>query len=196
MSGAAPYPAFLRLDGKRVLLIGGGAVAGRKAQALARCGARVKVVAPRVGPAARRAAESVVERRFRARDLDGAALAVCATDDEVLNERVSALCRRRGIWANIVDRPRLCDFIVPAVVRRGPLSIAVSTGGASPFMARRLRRRLQNFLTPEDARLTAALKKMRPRLLEMSMPRRRRLLAGISAAGAEGAAREVWTSLP
>ena len=196
MSGAAPYPAFLRLDGKRVLLIGGGAVAARKAQALARCGALVKIVAPRVNPSARRAAARVVQRRFQARDLDGVALAVCATDDEALNERVSRLCRRRGIWANVVDRPRLCDFIVPAVVRRGPLSIAVSTGGASPFMARRLRRRLENFLTPEDARLTTALKKIRPRLLEMSMPRRRRLLDGIAAADAEVAAREIWRSLP
>jgi len=107
---------------------------------------------------------------------------VCATDDERLNERVSRLCRSRGIWANVVDRPRLCDFIVPAVVRRGPLSIAFSSGGASPFMARRLRRRLQTLLTPEDARLAAELGKLRPRLLEMSLPRRRRVLAGIAAA--------------
>ena len=191
MSAAAPYPAFLRLDGKRVLLIGGGAVAARKAQALARCGALVKIVAPRVGASARRAAERVVERRVEARDLDGVALAVCATDDEALNERVSALCRRRGIWANVVDRPLLCDFIVPAVLRRGPLSIAVSTGGASPFMARRLRRRLQAFLTPEDARLASALKKMRPRLLELAVSRRRRLLAAIAASAASGSEREI-----
>ena len=191
MTGAAPYPAFLRLDGKRVLLVGGGAVAARKARALARCGARVTLVAPRVGAAARRAADRVVERSFRARDLDGAALAVCATDDEALNARVSRLCRRRGVWANVVDRPALCDFIVPAVVRRGPLSIAVSTGGASPFMARRLRRRLESFLTPEDARLTAALGKLRPRLLEIAVPLRRRVLAGLAADGAEGAARAI-----
>ncbi|MFI5350802.1 MAG: bifunctional precorrin-2 dehydrogenase/sirohydrochlorin ferrochelatase [Elusimicrobiota bacterium] len=189
MSAAAPYPAFLRLEGKKVLLIGGGAVAARKAQALARCGALVKIVAPSVSPSARRAAERVVERRFQARDLDGVALAVCASDDEALNERVSALCRRRGIWANVVDRPRLCDFIVPAVIRRGPLSIAVSTGGASPFMARRLRRRLQAFLTPEDARLTSALKTLRPRLLEVAISRRRRLLAGIAASAASAAER-------
>ena len=191
MGGAAHYPAFLRLDGKRVLLIGGGAIAARKARALARCGALVKLVAPRVGPAARRAAERVVERRFQDRDLDGVALAVCATGDEMLNERVSRLCRSRGIWANVVDRPRLCDFIVPAVVRRGTLSIAVSSGGASPFLTRRLRRRLQGLLTPEDARLAAALRKLRPRLLEMGIVRRRRILAGIAAAGAAGAAREI-----
>lgn len=181
MSGPAPYPAFLRLDGKRVLLVGGGAAAARKARALARCGARVTLVAPRVAAAARRAAERVVERGFRARDLAGVALAVCATDDEALNARVSRLCRRRGIWANVVDRPALCDFIVPAVVRRGPLSIAVSTGGASPFMARRLRRRLQSVLTPADAKLTAELGSMRPRLLEISLPLRRRLLARFAA---------------
>lgn len=195
MSGAEHYPAFLRLEGKRVLLIGGGKVAARKARALARCGARVKVVAPRVCPAAWEPAARVVERRFRARDLDGAALAVCATGDERLNARVSRLCRRRGIWANVVDRPRLCDFFVPAVVRRGRISIAVSTGGASPFLARRLRRRLQYLLTPEDARLAAALGKLRPRLLEMSIARRRRVLAGAAAAGAAGAAREIERGL-
>ena len=195
MRGAAPYPAFLRLEGKRVLLVGGGKIAARKARDLARCGARVKVVAPRVCPEAWEPAERVVERRFRASDLDGAALAVCATGDEVLNARVSRLCRSRGIWANVVDRPPLCDFFVPAVVRRGRVSIAVSTGGASPFLARRIRRRLQGFLTPEDARLASVLGRLRPRLLGMSMTRRRRVLAAAAAAGAAGAARELERGL-
>ncbi|HEX4046604.1 MAG TPA: bifunctional precorrin-2 dehydrogenase/sirohydrochlorin ferrochelatase [Elusimicrobiota bacterium] len=196
MSAAAPYPAFLRLDGKRVLLVGGGPVAARKARDLARCGARVKIVAPRVVAAARRRAERVVERRFRPRDLDGAALAVCATGDEVVDARVSALCRRRGIWANVVDRPALCDFIVPAVVRRGPLAVAFSSGGASPFMARRLRRRLQGLVTPEDARLAAQLGRLRPRLLEMTLARRRRFLAGIAAASAGAALRALREDRP
>jgi siroheme synthase-like protein len=195
MSVAAPYPAFLRLAGKRVLLIGGGKIAAHKARALARCGARVKLVAPRVCAAAWESAERVIERRFRASDLDGAALAVCATADEDLNARVSRLCRSRGIWANVVDRPPLCDFFVPAVIRRGPVSIAVSTGGASPFMARRLRRRLQGFLTPEDARLASALSRLRPRLLGMSMSRRRRVLAAAAAAGAAETARALERSL-
>ena len=179
MRGPVPYPAFLSLAGKRVLLVGGGGIAARKAKALARCGALVKVVAPRLSPAVLKAADSVEKRRFRPRDLAGASLVICATADEKLNARVSALCRKRGVWANVVDRPGLCDFILPAVVRRGRLAIAVSTGGASPYMARHLRRRLERFLTPEDARIAEALHNMRPRLLEMSVTRRRRVLAGI-----------------
>jgi siroheme synthase-like protein len=175
----APYPAFLSLAGKRVLLVGGGGVAARKARALARCGALVKIVAPRVSPAALRHAAAAEKRRFRPGDLAGASLVICATSDEKLNARVSALCRRRGIWANVVDRPRLCDFILPAVVRRGRLAIAVSTGGASPYLARHLRRRLERFLTPEDARIAETLHNMRPRLLALSVERRRRVLAGV-----------------
>jgi len=173
------YPAFLSLSGKRVLLVGGGTIAARKAHALARCGAHVKAVAPLLSPAVIRTAETAVRRRFRPEDLDGAALVICATDDEKLNERVSALCRKRGIWANVVDRPRLCDFILPAVVRRGRLAIAVSTGGASPAMAKRLRRRLERFLTPDDVRLAEKLHSMRPRLLELGPARRRRVIARI-----------------
>lgn len=184
---AAPYPAFLRLEGKKVLLVGGGKIAARKARELARAGAVVKVVAPRVCREAWEEAARVVERRFRAGDLDGAALAVCATDDEELNARVSRLCRRRGIWANVVDRPPLCDFFAPAVVRRGRVAIAVSTGGASPFLARRLRRRLRGFLTPEDARLASTLARLRPRLLGLSLARRRRVLAAAAASGSLGA---------
>lgn len=179
MRPPAPYPAFLSLAGKRVLLVGGGAVAARKARALARGGARVKVVAPRVCPAVLKAAERVVVRRFRPSDLEGATLVICATADEALNARVSGLCRKKRIWANVVDRPALCDFILPAVVRRGRLEIAVSTGGASPYLARHLRRRLEKFLTPEDARLAQALYDLRPHLLEMGLTQRRRVLAGI-----------------
>jgi len=192
-AAASPYPAFLRLEGKTVVLVGGGRIAARKARDLARCGALVKIVAPRVCPEAWERAARVVERRFRAGDLDGASLAVCATDDEGLNARVSALCRRRGIWANVVDRPPLCDFFAPAVVRRGRVAIAVSTGGASPFLARRLRKRLRDFLTPEDARLASALARLRPRLLGLSIARRRRVLA---AAAASGSARALERSLP
>ena len=177
MRASPHYPAFLSLSGKRVLLVGGGTIAASKALALARCGALVTAVAPQLSPAVLRSAESAVRRRFRPDDLDGAALVICATDDEKLNERVSALCRKRGIWANVVDRPRLCDFILPAVVRRGRLAIAVSTGGASPALAKHLRRKLERFLTPADVLLAETLHAMRPRLLELGPARRRRVIA-------------------
>jgi uroporphyrin-III C-methyltransferase/precorrin-2 dehydrogenase/sirohydrochlorin ferrochelatase len=180
MSVAAHYPAFLRLTGKKVVVVGSDPAAERKARALARCGALVKRVAA---------------RRFSARDLDGAALAVCSSGDELLNARVSRLCRGRGVWANVVDRPALCDFIAPAVVRRGPVSVAISTGGASPFLARLLRRRLEGAATQADARLASTLARLRPRLLELAPARRRRLLSAAADAGAESAARIIERGL-
>ncbi|MBI3289510.1 MAG: bifunctional precorrin-2 dehydrogenase/sirohydrochlorin ferrochelatase [Elusimicrobia bacterium] len=181
MARSVPYPAFLSLVGKKTLVVGGGAIAARKARALARSGARVRVVAPRVCHEASRVAERVARRRFRPGDVAGAALVVCATSDETLNARVSELCRERGIWANVADRPALCDFILPAVLRRGRLSIAVSTGGASPFLARRLRLRLERFLTPRDVRLARTLHAIRPRLLALGVRRRRRALKRLAA---------------
>lgn len=170
------YPAFLDLRGRRALVVGGGAIAAHKARALARCGAEVVVVAPRLSRGARAWAEVSIRREFLPRDLEGAHLVVSAADDEAVNRRVAFLCRRRGIWANIVDRPALCGFIAPAVFRRGALCLAVSTGGASPALAKRLRRRLESFITPEDARLARRLARRRPGLLRMDLRARRRAL--------------------
>lgn len=177
MPGQHFYPAFLDLRGRRVLVVGGGGIAARKARALTLCGAKVALVAPRVTPSARRYAHTVAVRRFRVADLAGAAIVVSAADDEKVNERVSALCRARGLWANVVDRPRLCDFIVPAVARRGRIAVAVSTGGACPGLARALRQRLERrFLRREDAALAERLARRRPALRGLSMAQRRRAL--------------------
>lgn len=171
------FPAFLDLAGKRVLVAGGGPVAARKARELARCGARVVLVAPRVCAQARRWAWRVARREFRPADVRGAALVVSAVDDASVSARVARACRRRGVWSNAADRPRLCDFISPAVLRRGRITVAVSTGGASPALARVLRRRLEPALTAADSRLAAKLARLRPRLLELPMAERRRLIA-------------------
>ena len=131
------YPAFLDLSHKDCLVIGGGVLALHKTRAFVELGARVTVVAPRVKPDfARLRGVRVVRRGFRPGDLAGQPwLVVAATDDEALHARVAALCRQRRIWVNVVDRPPLCDFIVPSVTRRGPVTFAVSTGGASPAVA-------------------------------------------------------------
>lgn len=155
------FPAFLDLSGKRVLVIGEGPGARRKARALRLCRARVELVAP---------------ADFRGRDLDGASLVVCVARDEALAARVALLCRRRRILLNVVDRPALCGFITPAVLRRGRITVAVSTGGASPGLASALRRRLESFVTARDARLCARLARLRPSLLRLPMARRRRVL--------------------
>ncbi len=177
------YPAFLDLEGQRVLVVGGGVVAESKAKALAKCGAKVTVVAPEIGRRLKRTAADCKRRPFEENDLEGVHLAVIATDDESLNIRAAAACRRRNVLHNVVDRPGLCAFICPSVARRGRLTLAVSTGGASPALARTLRQRLEKFLTPADAQLAAKLARMRPRLLKLPLTQRRRALAGMLEAG-------------
>jgi precorrin-2 dehydrogenase/sirohydrochlorin ferrochelatase len=164
------YPAFLDLADKPVLVVGGGVVAKQKVDALIRAGARVTLVAPEALPALRKKRGlRWVKRPFRPGDVKGAHLAVAATDDEALNARVSAACRARGVWANVVDRPALCDFIVPAVTSRGPVTFAVSTGGASPALAKFLARRLEKLFGPETAAAARLLARLRPKLKRLPM---------------------------
>lgn len=181
------YPAFLDLRGKPCLVVGGGKVAYDKARALAKAGARVTAVAPEIRPAlARLKGVRPVRRRFRPSDLGTAEsrpwLVVAATDDRALNEEVSRLCAWHRIWMNAVDQPALCGFIVPATARRGPLTFAVSTGGASPALAGFLGRRLREEFGPEYAVLARILRGARRRLLRLPMDRRRRLLAEVISA--------------
>ncbi|MFQ5895660.1 MAG: bifunctional precorrin-2 dehydrogenase/sirohydrochlorin ferrochelatase [Nitrospinota bacterium] len=143
------YPLFVNLEGRACLVVGGGRVAERKVRALLRAGARVRVVAPAIGGAlralARRKGEALDlrEERFRPAQLRGMALAFAATDVPSVNARVAEEARRRGIWVNVADGSAPSDFLVPAVVERGSLALAISTGGASPALARRLRKELE-----------------------------------------------------
>lgn len=173
------FPVFLDLRGRRVLVVGGGLVAERKVRGLAKCGARVKVVAPEARPSLTQIAERVVLRPFAITDLEGMWLVVVATDDEALNRRVATACRRRRVMVNTVDRPALCDFIMPSIARRGRLTLAVSTGGASPALARALRRRLQRSLTAKDVAVASTLARLRPRLLNLPISKRRRAIADL-----------------
>ncbi|MCL4533893.1 MAG: bifunctional precorrin-2 dehydrogenase/sirohydrochlorin ferrochelatase [Bacteroidetes bacterium] len=147
------YPVFLRLTAGRCVVVGGGSVAARKVGDLLAAGATVRVVAPRVGAELRRLARQgrieLVEREYQAGDLAGARLVISATDDVEVNRAVAEEARRAGAWVNVVDDPSLCDFIVPAVVRRGDLVVAVSTGGKSPALARAVRREIEELLGPE-----------------------------------------------
>ncbi len=143
-------PVNLRLAGRRCVVIGGGAVALRKAGALAKAGAALTVVAPSI---AARMPGRLVRRRFRPGDVARALLVVCATDDEALNRRVAAECDRRGIIVNVVDRPTLCSVTFPATLRRGALTIAVSTSGLSPAIAKAVRTELASLYPPSMAKL-------------------------------------------
>jgi precorrin-2 dehydrogenase/sirohydrochlorin ferrochelatase len=158
------FPVNLRLSGRSVLIVGGGIVALRKARALARAGAKLAVVAPSVTTGFPDSA-AIHRRPFKKRDLDGAFLVLCATDDEALNRRVAKACAKRGILVNVVDRPALCTFTYPSVLRRGPLTLAVSTDGESPALAKAMRRELERLYPARSfARLAKLLGAARKRL--------------------------------
>jgi siroheme synthase-like protein len=160
------YMACLDLAGRDVLVVGAGSVALEKIQGLLDVGARVTVVAPDVSePVAELAREGcvqVVRRGYRASDLDGRFLVVAATSVTPVNERVFADADTRGMLCNVVDVPELCSFILPAVHRDDPIAVAISTGGASPALAQRLRDDVARVVTHEHARLAVELRELRP----------------------------------
>jgi precorrin-2 dehydrogenase / sirohydrochlorin ferrochelatase len=167
----AYYPIMMDLEGKRALVVGGGAVAQRKVLTLLDFGARVDVVSREITPAL---GELVKEGRvrllgpdFREEHLEGAVLAIAATDRAPVNRLVSEACRARRIPVNVVDRPEHCTFIVPAMVRRGDLLIAVSTSGRSPALARAVREELERRFGPEYGDLLAILGGVREDVLAM-----------------------------
>ena len=158
------YPVVLDLTGRRAVVIGGGAVALRKAQALADAGAEVTVVSPELLPEFHDDKRlRCLEQPYSARQVFHANLVIAATDDPNVNTRVGIDSRAAGALVNVVDRPGSCDFIVPAVLERGPLQVAISTGGAAPSLARRIRDRLQDEFGPEYELLLTALAEVRER---------------------------------
>jgi precorrin-2 dehydrogenase/sirohydrochlorin ferrochelatase len=161
------YPAFLNLRGKKCVVVGGGKVAERKVAALTRAGACVKVISPELTAALERLKSAAkidhIGRRYRKGDLDGTFLAIAATSSEEVNRAISA---EAPLLVNVVDAPELCNFIAPAVVKRGPLTIAVSTGGASPAMAAAIRRELELLYGNETGRYLLFLGKLRKEALE------------------------------
>ena len=153
------YPVFLDLHGKRCVVVGGGQVAVRKVEGLLAVGAEVTVIAPEHG--ALPAGVGVLRRAYQPGDLAGARLVIAATNDAAVNAAVASEAEARGILVNVVDDPAQCSFILPAVVRRGALCLAISTGGASPAFARRLRAALEEQFGPEYAALLDILQSLR-----------------------------------
>jgi precorrin-2 dehydrogenase/sirohydrochlorin ferrochelatase len=141
------YPVHLNIKNRRCLVVGGGAVGTRKANALLKCGAGVTVVSPAPTPQLKKlAAEgsiSLRERAYQTTDLKDMFLVIGATDDDKLNRQISQDAELIGILCNIADRPEACNFILPSVVQRGDLVITISTSGQSPALAKRLRRKLE-----------------------------------------------------
>jgi precorrin-2 dehydrogenase / sirohydrochlorin ferrochelatase len=170
------------------MVIGGGEIAERKVESLLAAGARVTVVSPEVttGLAALADTHEIVHhaRPYRAGDLAGAVLAFAATDDQALHAAIAADASASGVLVNVVDRPQLCGFIMPAVVTRGDVTVAVSTGGTSPALARRIKRELEAALGDEYALAAEILGKLRPLVAtaEPEQPARARLFTTLADA--------------
>jgi precorrin-2 dehydrogenase / sirohydrochlorin ferrochelatase len=155
------YIACLKLRGRRCLVVGGGAIGLEKAEGLLACDGDVVVVAPEAGPEleALAAEGSIVwERRpYRPEDLEGAFLVIACTDDTDTNIAIYEDAERRAMLVNVVDVPPLCNFILPAIVRTGPLAIAISTAGASPALAKRMKAEVSELFGEEYATLAILL---------------------------------------
>jgi precorrin-2 dehydrogenase/sirohydrochlorin ferrochelatase len=166
----AKYPIFLELNGCRTVVIGGSAVALRKLQVLLDCGAKVKVVAKQIdddlAELCRAREAELIKAGYHKDYLAGALLVVAATDDNQLNRQIYQDSRQLGILCNVVDAPQLCDFFVPAVVKRGRLQIAIGTDGVCPAYARRLREKLEQIITDKNGEFLLELGKLRSRIIE------------------------------
>lgn len=154
--------ACLDLRGRDCLVVGGGRVATEKVQGLLECGAEVTVVAPRLDDGLRALDVHVLERRFARSDVVGRFLVIAATSDRSVNAAVSAAAGERSTPCNVADDPELCSFILPALVRRDPIVVGVSTGGASPALAQRIRDDVADVLDPRHAELARRLQDLRP----------------------------------
>ena len=155
------YPVSLVVAGKRCVVVGGGTVAARKVAALVRAGAEVVVVAPLICEEIRTMPVVRVERPYRPDDLNLAWLAIAATDDPLTNRQVHADGEIARVWVNSADDPDGCAFILPAIVRHGPVSVAVSTAGHSPALAGWLRDQIAAQLGPEIGTLAELLSEAR-----------------------------------
>jgi precorrin-2 dehydrogenase / sirohydrochlorin ferrochelatase len=163
------YPVNLDMTNKRCVVVGGGDIAERKVERLLECGAQVTVVSKsltRVLKARKKTGQmDHIDRDYEAQALDGAFMVIGATDRNDVNERISKDAMARGLLVNIVDDPDRCNFILPSLVQQGDLSIAISTGGKSPALAKKLRKELEKQYGPEYQTLLVIMGILRKRIL-------------------------------
>jgi len=183
------YPIYIDIEDRNVLIVGGGTVCARKAETMMRYGGRVTIVSPEITEeiAAWEAdgALAVRHKTYEEADLDGASIVIASTDDQCVNARVARDCRRRKIPVNVVDVTHLCEFIVPAIIEKGSIQIAISTGGKSPALARTLKEDLIRTIGPEYAEvndLLGTLRKSAKSVLPTDIDRKR-FFDGIIAMG-------------
>ncbi len=168
------YPIFLNLTNQLSIIIGGGTIAEGKVTGLLEADAKVLVIAPEVTPAMKELAESGrvtwEQRTYRDGDLEGAAIAISATDDPEVNHRVWDEANRRGILINVVDDVPYCNFIAPAIVRRGDITLAISTNGKMPALAAHMRREMDKTFGDEYLQLLEMTSPMRVELGAKKLP--------------------------
>ena len=174
---------LIGLQSRQAVVIGGGTVAARKVEGLLAADAQVKVISPALVPELKVLVDvgaiTCLKRDYQDGDLEGAFLVIAATDDLSVNQAVWAEAKERGCLINVVDDPEHCTFILPAILQRGEMSVAVSTGGGSPALARRLRERLEDFIGPEYGTLTEIMAELRPELIAGFPPGKARLQAAL-----------------
>ncbi len=162
------YPLFLNVKNRKCVVIGGGEVALRKVEILLGYGAEVKVISPCVcaelAELGRQNSIRVVERKYQNGDLEGAFVAIAATNDNETNKKIFCEAREKSVLINVVDDAEKSDFIVPSCLRRGDITIAVSTGGKSPALARKLRLKLESEFGDEYALLANVIGEVREEL--------------------------------
>ena len=162
------FPMFLKLETRRCLVVGAGSIAEGKIGGLIAVEAQIRVVAPEATAQVQTwAGEGKIDwerRRFQPSDLEGMFLVVAATSSTAVHEEIYAEARRRAVLCNVVDVPHLCDFLYPAIVRRGSLQIAISTAGESPALSQRLRKELEQQFGPEYEAWVAAIGEARTEL--------------------------------
>lgn len=161
-------PIFMNVKNETALVVGGGEVAARKANLLFQSGAKVKLISPEICPSVERMiGENGLQwenKHFSADDLSDCILVIAATDDEQINAQVSSLAKSRGIPVNVVDSPDLCSFIVPSIIDRSPVLVAVSSGGSSPVLARMLRSKLETLIPGSYGSLARLVKSFRDKV--------------------------------
>ena len=168
------YPIFLNLTDQLSIIVGGGTIAEGKVTGLLEADAKVLVIAPEVTPAMRELAESGrvtwEQRAYRDGDLEGAAIAISATDDPEVNHQVWAEANRRGILINVVDDVPYCNFIAPALVRRGDITLAISTNGKMPALAAHMRREMDKTFGDDYLKLLEMTAPLRVELGTKNLP--------------------------
>ena len=169
------YPIFLDIKGRQSLVIGAGLVALRKIEGLLSAGSKVTVVSPTVAKAVKGLADkgsiTLIKRKYQEGDLKGVFLVISASNDRAVNASVYNEAQKRGVLINAADEPGRCSFIVPSIVDRGPLLIAVSTSGKAPLLAKKMRERLEEEIGEEYGKFTELIGKVRNKLLKSNIDR-------------------------